>query len=371
MASSDPDNAVHLKNTQRWSLQFGVLAGFCCLVIVPISAGIVAQGDWAGLLLLAVPAAIVAVGKWLDRTTPEDHAALYPDRMELPGHGTRKTVFYWSEVTGIRWPTLREEDPGVMIKVPRDEEKGLPWIGVGLKPLSPADRLKLIRYLREKGAQVEQERWPRFCHRGAVPLVEAFERLESAAASGGEPDPPGARLPGPWRLVERHPFLAGLLCPLFLVWLVSRNTWWTLSATVALSALVNIRLIWGRWVSPFTEICLGFAGVLFLFGLVTPKSAVLRMGRYCPPRTAVYSLGVLLFGIPLMGNALILGWIPLKPAKWLAYVGLFLVLLPIFLEIRRQTRRERQRAPELEADALRRWEVYESTGRLPESELAE
>jgi hypothetical protein len=140
---------------------------------------------------------------------------------------------------------------------------------------------------------------------------------------------------------------------------------------VALSSLVNIRLVWGRWVSPFTEMCLGFAGVLFLFGLAAPKNVVLRMGRGCPTRTAACSLAVLLFGLPLMGNALVRGWIPLKPGKWLAYVGLFLVLLPIIIEIQRQTRRERQRAPELEADALRRWAVYESTGRLPESELTD
>ncbi len=373
MAFSDPDNAVHLKNTQAWGRQFAAMAGFGCLVMVPISASIIAQGDWGGLLLLAIPAAILAVGKWADRIEPEDHAVLYPDRMEFPGHGTHKTVFYWSEVTGIRWPTLREEDPDVMIKVPREEEKVLPWIRVGLRHVSPADRLKLIRHLREKGAQVEQERWPRFCHRCAVPLVEALQRLEGAAASGGEPDTPdsslGALSQGPWRLVKRHPFLAGLLSPLFLVWMVSRSTWWTLSALVALSALVNIRLIWGRWVSPFTEACLGFAGVLFLFGLVTPKNFALLRGRACPPRVAVCSLGVLLFGLPLMVNALALGWIPGQLGKWLGYLGLFLVALPIIIEIQKQKRRERQRAPELEADALRRWAVYESTGRLPESEL--
>jgi hypothetical protein len=70
-----------------------------------------------------------------------------------------------------------------------------------------------------------------------------------------------------------------------------------------------------------------------------------------------------------MLNAADIAAIPKQFVGWVFFGGLFLVFLPILIDQLRQERRERRRAPELEADALRRWAVYESTGRLPESEL--
>ena len=364
MASSEPDGGVRLKNTESLHRLALFILGMYSSVFVPPGVVAMLRGEWAGLLCVTSLAAIVALIRLVGRIEPEDHVILYPDRMEWPGYGTRKIVYRWSEVQGIRWPSGRESHPSIKIMVPRDEQRDLP--SVRLQALSWADRVTLIRYLRERGAEVEQEGWPRFCHRCAVAWVERSQRAQGERA-----------IPALFSsMFERPSFLAGMLFPL--VWLallvcaprfVARKVWWTLSALIAVSSVINIRLVWGHWSSPFTEICLGFAGVLFLLGLPArsdPGRPKRRDGNSWAPAS---SLAMALIGMPLMLNAVAINGIPKQFLGWVFFGGLFLVFLPILVDRLRQQRRERQRAPELEADALRRWAVYESTGRLPEGEL--
>ncbi len=361
MASSEPENVVPLPDAQAWDRLILFYLGFFSSIVAPISVAEMLHGDWDAFLGLAFLAAMAAVVKWVGRFTPEDHVILYPDRMEWPGYGTRKTVCHWSDVRGIRWPSGRERHPYVKIVVPRDEEREPP--SVSLQALSWADRVTLIRYLRERGASLEQEGWPRFCHSCAVPWVERSQR-----AQGEQP-----LLAWFSSLFERPSFLAGVLWWFALLvcapLVVARKVWWTLSAMIAVSSVINIRLVWGHWASPFTEICLGFAGVLFLLGLPAPGNPGRPKRRDGSSWAAACSLAMALIGMPLMLNAAAIAAIPKQFLPCVFLGGLFLVFLPILFQKYRQERRERQRAPELEADALRRWAVCESTGRLPESEL--
>ena len=374
MARSEDDNGVHLKDTRAYPAQFLFLAGFASLVLVPIGAAFVTQGDWGGLVFLAIPAALVVVGKWMARIIPEDddYVVLYPDRMEFPDCRARKSVRYWSDVEGIRWPAHHADDPVVRITVSRGEEGMPPWTLVSLKCVSPADRVKLIRYLRDRGAEMEQERWPEFCCRFAVPLVEECQHEERVPEAGEEVEAP-ASSPGVilWRLGSGRPFLRGLLGPLLIVLVVSRKAWWMVSVIVAVSSVINIRLVWGHWASPFTEACLGFAGATFLAGWLSLPDDGRSAKRDSELWGGSFLLATGLIGMPLLTNGIALGWIPAELREWVLWGGVLLLPLPIVIHIYRRDRRERRRRPAKEADALRRWAVYESTGRLPESELRE
>ncbi|HUT92537.1 MAG TPA: hypothetical protein VMY37_23795 [Thermoguttaceae bacterium] len=377
MAASEPDTAVRLRNTQAWDKQFLLLAGFTSLVFVPITVDSIIRRDWGGVLLLAIPAGVAAVGKWVRRVTPEDYLVLHPDRMEISGCGAGRTVVSWSEVKGIRWPTGQDGDTPIKIGVPRTKDRVVPWIAVRLTAVSPADRVKLIRYLSVYGADVEQEGWPQFCRTQAVPLVEACQRAEAPSAADGPthafPSPPAAMLRLFSPLIERRPFLAGVLLPLGALLsiqrLISRRTWWTVSGITAVSALVNIRLVWGRWVSPFAEFCLAVCGTMFLLGLLAPTDAGRSRNRESDVAGAGCCLAVVLIGIPLMGNAAALGWIPAQLASYCLLAGFLLLYAPALIHARKQRQHERRRRAALEADALRRWAVYEDTGRLPDAEL--
>jgi hypothetical protein len=362
MPSPEPDNAVHLKNAQAQARQLAAMAGLSALLVVPIGATFVAQGNWVGLFFLAIPAVAVAVGKWFARITPEDYAVLYGDRMELPGYGKKKTVFHWSDVRRIRWPTRRDLDAPIRVMVPRGKERIAPWIPLELNNVSAADRVRLIRYLRERGAEVEQEGWPKFCYRHAIPLVEACQRAEAALGAEGAPETcpslPGTY--GPWlsRLVRRHPFLAGMLGPLWILSLVSRKMWWTTSAMIGLSAVINIGLVWGRWAFRLTGICLGFAAAMFLAGFLAPRETDRSKNADEQFPSAPYWLALVVIGMPLLANAGALGWVPPQLAEYGVMGGILILFAPGFIYLRKRSQRDRQRGPALEADALRRWAVY-------------
>ena len=367
---------VYLKDTSNQSGQMAALAGFCSLFCVPFGIYTIVQGDWRGLLGLAVPAIMVAAGKWIASTIPENYVALHGDRIEFPDRKNSVLPLLWSEVKKICWMVEDDNRSSIRFHVPASEQRLMGQVNIQLDNVSPENRLILIRYVREVGSSVEQEGWPSFCRKRAVRLAEYCQSKKV----GGAPDADdGSRSPIPGyvgRLTKQHPFLAGaVILPVTAAFmflrLLSRRTWWLFAGLISVSAIINIRLIWGAWVAPFTKICLGMAIVFFAIGLIAPASVPASRKTRVSDLTFYSVLVLFVIGFPLFGNAAVLGWLPRPVARVGGYA--FLVLfcgLPVLMSLT-AARREAKERSALESDALRRWEVYEETGVLPESDLDE
>jgi hypothetical protein len=146
--------------------------------------------------------------------------------------------------------------------------------------------------------------------------------------------------------------------------------WWTLSAHLAISALVNIRLVWGHWASPFTETILGVSAAALALGCLAPSRTFLSGDEASNIKGVHFWLALGVIITPLVGNAAVKGWVPIGIGKYLVMSGYFILHAPILIHRWKQIRREKRDRPRLEADAVRRWAVYEATGRLPEAGCA-
>ena len=303
-----PDAAIHVASSYECANFVVSLAGFSSLVCVPLARHLVVKGEWlAALIFLAVPLVGASVGRWIRLRIPSDFAILHGDRMELCGVG----LFSWSQVQAIRWGSRRAADYHATIEIEVASGDGKPenCLQLDLAMVLPRDRVKLIRYLRVAGAEVRQDGWPEFCSRYAVPLVENCQHAQSTARAG---DPTPTR--SLW--LELKYFLVGMLL-------------WPL----AFIALIP-RCLVADW-RPVCWLC----------------------------AIAIGSLG--------LRQVIACGWIPAGVGKW-AFMGLVLVVSVPFLLLRLQAGQSqtgRRTAPF--TNALQRWAVYESTGRLPDGVLDE
>jgi hypothetical protein len=365
MTCMNTDEGVYIKDTSDPSTLFAFLGGLCAMIFFPVGIGALLQGEWQGLIALGIPAGVVALGRWFARVTPEYQAILYHDRIEFPDGDP----VLWEEVEKIRWQVEEKGKSSIRFHVPACEKRPTGQVGIQLASMSRGDRLRLIQYVRKFGETLEQERWPSFCRKRAVPLAECCQTKKIGGEQGTGAEASSLTPAFVWRFFETHPFVAGAtVLPATVAFmflrLLSRRAWWLLAGLISVSAFINIRLIWGAWVAPFTKICLGMAIVFFVIGLVAPASVpTSRKTRVSD--LAFYSvLAFFIIGMPLFGNAAVLGWLPRPVVQVGKYV--FLVLfcgLPVFLSFT-TARREAKERPALESDALRRWEIYEETGRI-------
>ena len=251
---TDQQSAIGLKRTRRWDVQFSMLAGFAFAICLPISVGGMAKGDCGALLILALPVILMLLGRCLQYSLAEQYVILHSDRVEFPRRRDEPRHVAWADVRGIQWPKTIEPDFPTVVTVPANPDWPIGRVHIDLQEVSPADRLTLIRYLRTATARFEQAGWPQFCQKRAIPLVEALRREEQTDAPGNRHSRPAAIRASISRFVDWRPFVAGAMCtllfPLLLFRLVSRKTWWTLATTIGVSGVVNIRLIWGAWISP-------------------------------------------------------------------------------------------------------------------------
>lgn len=364
---------ISLKNSQEAFNSLKGLLGFASVIMVPIAIIGILKGDWDAIWLLALLIAGLAGVEWLRRITPADHVILHADRIELLALGSRRSVVNWSDVIAIHWPTGRDARIPIGIVVGGEERTASRTIRVGLQEISHHDRLTLIRYLRA-AANVDQKGWSKFCYKRAIPLAEACQGIRDTDIDGMETagcqSSPDSLMRGYCNLFKRRPFLAGLLVPLCAPRFLSRKMWWTLSIHLAVSALINIRLVWGQWASPFTEMILGVSAACLVLGCLAPSRAFLSRKGEVPVSGVHFWLGLALTVVPFIGNAGVKAWIPLAIAKYVVLAGFFMLQTPIFIHLLKLKARERREGPRLEAEALRRWTVYETTGQLPDADPA-
>ena len=351
------------------------MAGFCSLLVIPIGILVLMHGDWRGLFWFAIPASLVAFGKWVDREESDHYVALYLDRIEFPDRKNTVLPLLWSEVQKIRWWVEDDDRSSLRFHVPVCENHPFGRVDIQLDDVSPEDRLKLIQYVREVGKAIEQERWPEFCRKRAVPLAEHCQRTRTYADTREQGELNSRVFESVNRFSRQRPFLAGaMVLPitaiLMLLRQVSRRTWWLVAGLIAVSAFINIRLIWGAWVAPFTNIFLGTAIAMFAIGTLAPGKIPGSPSTKVSGLLVHTVLALFLIGLPLFENAAILGWLPppVVDASRLIFGLSFPVVLVMALLIK--ARRDEKGRPALESDALRRWEVFEQTGILPDSSVS-
>lgn len=291
----------------------------------------------------------------------EYFAVLHDNYLEVSGFGENDRLVHWAKVKKLRW--ISGSDNGKVIVYTDEIKTPLGMFTMDLDDLTPEDRLTFIKYVRLAAANVEQERWSSFCRRVAVPLVEklnknpeADEKLEHPASWQ---DVMYAKI---LKVTTSSSLIAYLLSPItaFVIvhMVVRRKTWWTFAGLLGLSALINIRLVWGEWTQPFTSQALGVAVYCFVSGLITP----LHSQKSDPLLSAssikvILYLAVLLIFSPLPLNALIKGWLPANWKNLALFVTYAIFFLgPLMLVAWGQSQSERRDRERLEQVALNRWE---------------
>jgi len=365
-----------LRNREQHDKVGAFYAGMLMWVIVPMMPSLV-RGDWGALWCLALPAGLLLIGKGAQHFTPDVYVVLYPERLEFPQHRGRSLVLAWSTVTALRWTPGNREEPAIEVSLPKDVSWPTWPCSIKLQNVSPADQLLLIQYLRLAVAEEKQEGWGPFCRRWAISIVENLERAEHPQPPETEGSPLLAGFLERIGLLSfKRPFLEGMIFPLAFVLMLfpeflRRRVWWAMAAIMAVSAIINIRMIWGFWVSPMTEIVFGTAVVSFCFGLFAPAGDEKPENEFRPPFVIVILwLALALIGCPLLANAKELGWLQIPiPMLLLALAPVIVLLAPGFVLVARTQRHRKEQEPLLEADAIHRWEAYLETGRLPKPEI--
>ena len=273
MTSQTEEAAIRLKQNSILPNKVYQLAGMMVLLCCVLGLTIPLKGEAIELFFPTVSILILVFARHLERSSKKDFAILYSNRFEEPESGNINRIVHWDQVTSLRWIVGSSEDsPRLMIST-KEFETPLGSIAKNLSYLTAEDRLTFIRYVKRAAADIPQERWPRFCMDVAVPLLKQFEQDKEEKVQ----ELPQQRTLretitlGSMKFIVSHPFLSGLLLPILMLLtvplLVSRKTCWTLAAVLTISSIINIRLIWGAWIEPFTTTVLATAAVFFVLGL--------------------------------------------------------------------------------------------------------
>jgi hypothetical protein len=98
---------------------------------------------------------------------------------------------------------------------------------------------------------------------------------------------------------------------------------------------------------------------------VTPAAYYMFRGVFSSPRHMKKAFYGCKIRFDVTVNAAARGWISAEIVKYAVLAGFFVLHAPIVVHLIKMKTRERKEGPRLEADALRRWAAYETTGQLP------
>jgi hypothetical protein len=113
---------------------------------------------------------------------------------------------------------------------------------------------------------------------------------------------------------------------------------------------------------------LGVSAVSFVLGCLSPSHGMFSGDREDAVSGSHFWLALGLICAPLIGNAAWKGWIPMELGAYSVLLGYCALHAPVFVHLWKRRAREQRNGPRSEADALRRWESYETTGHLPPAE---
>lgn len=361
--------AIPIASSRSLSRDCWFATGLGCLVMLPIGVNALLGGEPIGLFFLGVPLATFAMAIWADRTTSEVLYYLFPDHLISIDSKTEQREIERVDIESIHWPRHGGLDVPIRLGVYGQDPGTVDSINIKPGGVADRDRAILIAYLHLTASENKQENWPEYCVRCAVPLLDGLvaggnDGTAAQFSTNALEDSKGTRCVRAMFWIERHPFYSGLFLPLLVipvfVLIVSREAYWMTAAAIAFSAVVNIRLIWGQWLSPFTEVCFGFAAALFLMGCFSPP----RSTRAQSKKVNVVAGGgiwilLLIVGGPLVANAAQAGIVPHWIAKELLLVAFYgTLLVPIWIA-NRQLKRQLMRDAEPGSVPLARWASFE------------
>lgn len=314
------------------------------------------KGDLAeSALWVIIPAALCVARFAARRGTRKVYAELHAHQLVL---GT--TCIPHAAIQSIHWNAARQPRVSICYHDARKRRAQLLF-----ERLTAADRLILIRYLRRLPDGIEQSGWPSFCRAYAAPLVK---RLDPEAS-------PQKQQVGRRSLLERCMEFSSHIDPAAPKWsdylvlpatvmgvfgVVSRRMYWLTAGLLVASAVINIRLFWDAWLSPFSEIILAFAAVLVALSCFSsaarPAKDAASMGIH-----VVFWFAVGIIGVPLFGNCVAAGFLP----PWCGQFGIHLLFvaihMPIIVLVIRKRRAELQSRARDEEEALASWNAYEAS----------
>ena len=337
------------------------MSGLLTLFTGHLSVRELLNGDMTGLFFPTVILVSLALAYMLARAD-EDELFLHADHIERRKLSGRVN---WQDVIAIRWP-VDDDHPDIQLVTGNGLiEKAF---NIDFSAVSEPDKMTLVRYLRLCSQNMEQGRWPDFCHRAAMPLLDNANALESILATPKLTTWNERFLACGCNMASSQPFLAGLTAPLtfvlfFLPLMISRLTAWTLALLIALSAFINIYLFWGEWLSPFTQIAGGVVVVFMTVGALSVRRPFEsdRDGAKNPDAVsgvfAWLSLSVLVLGLPLYLNLVAWNMAPKLSATTLKLLLLGLLFGPLVYIIAIRRKRETARR----AQSLAIWEKSESS----------
>ncbi len=366
MTSQTEELAVHLKNNSSTPSSAYHAAGWVTFVsILTVSIAIKEEDLLLGLFFPGVALFALALAKFSERINALDFAILYPDRIEIPEFRNSRRIVHWNQVSELRWLGAHGSSPQLRIYT-NEFKNPLGFFQMNLSNLAVEDRLTFIRYVRKSAPDIEQKHWLGFCRNTAFPLLDRIEQKKTRENNQEDTEPLGWREKFAIKFLElmgAHPFFASLVMPVtFLLALplfISRHICWTVTAILAISSFINIRLVWGQWLEPFTTACLGTAAMLFFLGFFSlpRKTVASNSQRSLSTAKAVSYFTLFLVGIPFAVNALAKGWIPNNFAQPLKWLTLILFTGPILLFSLKPSKHKKCTKNQFEKEALERWEA--------------
>jgi hypothetical protein len=340
--------------------------------MLPFAASAFFNGELVGLFFVAVPVGAIALAAWTSHRTPETFLTLYADHLVESAHRGDEIVVRCDEIASIRWPAQGGLNVPIRVRFHDAEPGGSRTLYIKPSDATYRDRAILIGYLHVVAGHAAQDNWPEYCVRCAVPLLDSATDEAKDLPFGrhiGESASPFEKLVVPvtaW--LSKYPLLLGLFAPLLGVGLlvvavsrVSREVYWMTAAAISISAVINIRLVWGQWVAPFTEICFGFAAAMFVLGfLSTPRSARKDIQNVETVPYAAWFLLALIVGGPLLTNAAHARFVPNWFAKYVVLTTFYgMLILPMWLAARNR-RKQLKIDAKPGSEPRKRWAAFEN-----------
>ena len=264
--TGDADPAIELKTYSREfdaQLQMlGIMGFLFCTIAV---FGGVFGNQWHVVPIALVVVGVGAVVEVICKRSVSNSIKTYQLRSDRLTISEDELVL--DRIDSIQWPEkptagklnleinyrFDEHQPGKEI----DTETGTFPFEISFTTLKEEDRLLLIQYLQQ--IDTEHLNWDRFCCR-------YLDRWLPVKSEKYFPEKLTDRL-------ERNPFWAALLCMPQIVFVFLARLpgvfYFGTAAALAISTIVNLRLMHGSWLSPIGETILAGAAALFLCGIVT------------------------------------------------------------------------------------------------------